>query len=122
MGISDIFRKKKIVQSSPRGVMNTEIPCTGVSLDDLSNLDSKTIEKTVQKNIDQHIKNLHKLPDEELKDIREKVKRERTPRNSIKPEYRLLWAVEKQKIVLSGLDRVIEAIDEEIKKRRINNV
>ena len=80
-------------------------------------MDLKTIKKTVKKNIDHCIKNLHKLSDKDLKDKREETKRERTPRNQLASQYRSLWAVEKQKVVLSELDRLIEATDKEIKIR-----
>ena len=49
MGILDRFRKKEPKRTAPYGVMNTEIPCTGVTLDDMSHFDLKTIEKTVEK-------------------------------------------------------------------------
>ena len=51
MGILDRFRKKEPKRTAPYGVMNTEIPCTGVTLDDMSHFDLKTIEKTVEKNV-----------------------------------------------------------------------
>ncbi|MEX0861591.1 hypothetical protein [Nitrosopumilus sp.] len=118
MGILDKFRIKNAKRTSPYGIMNKEIPCTGVSLDDLSKLDSKKLEKTVKKNVKEHTKNLDKLSHDDLKDTREKIKRELTPRTQIAPQYRTLWAVKNQKIVLSELSILLGKIEEEIKKRR----
>ena len=97
MGILDRFRKKEPKRTAPYGVMNTEIPCTGVTLDDMSHFDLKTIEKTVEKNVKKHIKTLDSLSDVDLKDTRKKVKRELTPKTQVAPQYKTLWAVENQK-------------------------
>jgi len=106
--------KGKKKRSIPYTTWNQIIEYVGVTLDEINTSDHEEFKKTIRKNVDDIIKKLSELSDDELQKMFKIVKEGRKVTGFTK-----LWAAGKnQKIYYSELERLFNAINEEQKKRK----
>ncbi|HEY4681513.1 MAG TPA: hypothetical protein VIH04_09680 [Nitrosarchaeum sp.] len=112
------FLKKKEKRPIPYTKANEPMTFVEVSLDELVDFEVEKLGKIVRKNIDKHIKSLSKLSIADLEKMRSDIKKQRNRDNDVLPQLKKLWAVEKQNILYSELERLFQAVDEELKKQK----
>lgn len=112
------FLNKKKKRPTPYTHFNEEMDYVGISFDEMVEFDVKKIDKTIKNSINKHLKLLPNLSDVDLEKMHKVVTKSLDTRNDIRPDLKKKWAPDKQKILYSEATRLLDAVNEEIQKRK----